>query len=473
MSSNPSSGRAALAETHRLVVKLGTHVVIRDDGDVATERVTNLVEGLARQRRAGRDVVLVSSGAVGMGMRLLGLRQRPRSLGLRQACAAVGQGHLMGLYTKAFAEFGVVAAQVLLTHEDLADRDRALCLRTTLMRLLELGTIPVLNENDSVSVRELVEHRRREGEETSQPVFGDNDGLSAHVAVALDADLLVMLSNVDGLFTANPALDPNAQRVAELSSVDEQALARATGASSGGTGGMGSKLEAARLATAEGTAVVIANGGMPDVLGQDLGRRRCGHADSAGGVATRPLAPHSGFGSQAGCVSNSGQVVDQRARPVEDDVADHPQIVAAFPAPATESNFSFTRAPARADWRDAGEPLKPHSRNPRLCLGSGGAGCSLKVADWFATRNLQPSTCNRASDAGKRNFSGWQCETSRCSRSVAPPRVSMLIAFHKPDGVLSQFTSDGSPNRTLAAFGFPAGVYPIGRLDAIRKACWC
>ena len=276
MSPTPFSGRAALAESHRLVVKLGTHVVIGDGGDVATLRVMNLVESLARQRRGGRDVVLVSSGAVGMGMRLLGLRQRPRSLGLRQACAAVGQGHLMGLYTKAFAEFGVVAAQVLLTHEDLADRDRALCLRTTLMRLLELGTIPVLNENDSVSVRELVEHRRREGEAAPQPVFGDNDGLSAHVAVALDADLLVMLSNVDGLYTANPALDPNAQRVAELPSVDEQALARAMGASSGGTGGMGSKLEAARLATAEGTVVVIANGGMPDVLdkilaGDDVG----------------------------------------------------------------------------------------------------------------------------------------------------------------------------------------------------------
>jgi glutamate 5-kinase len=276
MSSTSFSGRAALAQTHRLVVKLGTHVVIRDGGDVASERVMNLVEGLARQRRAGRDVVLVSSGAVGMGMRLLGLRQRPRSLGLRQACAAVGQGHLMGLYTKAFADFGVVAAQVLLTHEDLADRDRALCLRTTLMRLLELGTIPVLNENDSVSVRELVEHRRREGEATSRPFFGDNDGLSARVAVALDADLLLMLSNVDGLYTANPALDANAQRVAELSSVDEQAMARATGASSGGTGGMGSKLEAARLATDKGTAVVIANGGMPEVLdrilaGDDVG----------------------------------------------------------------------------------------------------------------------------------------------------------------------------------------------------------
>jgi len=270
MSSSSSIGRAALTETHRLVVKLGTHVVVRDNGEVAMDRVTRLVEGLAHQRRAGRDVVLVSSGAVGMGMRLLDLRQRPRSLGLRQACAAVGQGHLMGLYTKAFADFGVIAAQVLLTHDDLGDRDRALCLRTTLMRLLELGTVPVLNENDSVSVRELVEYRRREGAEASRPVFGDNDGLSARVAVALDADLLVMLSNVDGLLSANPAVDPNAQRVAELASVDERALALAAGTSSGGTGGMGSKLEAARLATAGGTAVVIANGGTPDVLGKIL-----------------------------------------------------------------------------------------------------------------------------------------------------------------------------------------------------------
>src|SRR6185436_10739183 len=103
----------------------------------------------------------VTSGAVGMGMRALGLRDRPRSLGLRQACAAVGQGHLMEVYTRAFAELGVTVAQVLLTQEDLGERDRALCVRTTLMRLLELGTVPVLNENDSVSVRELVEHRRR------------------------------------------------------------------------------------------------------------------------------------------------------------------------------------------------------------------------------------------------------------------------------------------------------------------------
>src|SRR3954471_8412976 len=239
--------RRTLGEAHRLVVKLGTHVVTRDGVELALGRLSALVEEMAGLRRQGREVVLVSSGAVGMGMRVLGLKERPRSLGLRQACAAVGQGNLMHVYTGAFAQRGVTAAQVLLTQEDLGDRDRALCVRTTLMRLLELGTVPILNENDSVSVRELVEHQRREngnGDATS-PVFGDNDGLSALVAVALDADLLVLLTNVDGFFTANPKDDPTASRLSELAAVDEAVLARALGGSTGGTGGMSSKLEAA------------------------------------------------------------------------------------------------------------------------------------------------------------------------------------------------------------------------------------
>jgi glutamate 5-kinase len=274
--SHESIARATLRETHRLVVKVGTHVVTNDESELALGRVENLVEGLANERKAGRDVVLVTSGAVGMGMRLLGLRQRPRSLGLRQACAAVGQGHLMAAYAEAFAKQGVIAAQVLLTQEDLGDRDRALCVRTTLMRLLELGAVPVLNENDSVSIRELVEYRRRSGGEPARPVFGDNDGLAARVSVTLDADLLVLLTNVDGLLTANPKTDSSATRIPLLDIVDDVALGRADGASSGGTGGMASKLEAARLATSEGTSVVIANGGATSVLakilaGEDVG----------------------------------------------------------------------------------------------------------------------------------------------------------------------------------------------------------
>jgi glutamate 5-kinase len=287
------TGRRSLAEAHRLVIKLGTHVVTRDGVDLAVERLLGLIDGMARLRRSGRDVVLVSSGAVGMGMRHLGLKDRPRSLGLRQACAAVGQGHLMHFYTGAFADRGAVAAQVLLTQEDLGDRDRALCVRTTLMRLLELGTVPILNENDSVSVRELVEHRRREGADTSAPVFGDNDGLSARVAVSLDADLLVLLTNVDGFFTGNPTSDPTAVRIGELEGVSDEALARALGSSSGGTGGMASKLEAARLATAEGTAVVIANGAAPEILERILAGDDVGtfvHAPERRGARLRHIA---------------------------------------------------------------------------------------------------------------------------------------------------------------------------------------
>ncbi|HMF42623.1 MAG TPA: glutamate 5-kinase [Polyangia bacterium] len=276
--SSPSEARKHLADAHRIVVKVGTHVVMHDGVELALGRIMEIVEGLARLRKAGREIVLVSSGAVGMGMRVLGLKDRPRSLGNRQACAAVGQGHLMSLYTDAFARFDVIAAQVLLTQEDLADRDRALNLRTTLMRLLELGAIPVLNENDSVSIAELVEHRRTQsgGADAPPAGFGDNDGLSARVAVSLDADLLVLLTNVGGLYTANPRVDPTATRIPELAGVDDAARARADGSSAGGTGGMASKLEAARLASAEGTAVLIAGGGETRVIeralaGEDLG----------------------------------------------------------------------------------------------------------------------------------------------------------------------------------------------------------
>jgi len=281
-----SLGRRNLRDAHRIVVKLGTHVVTKDGVSLALDRLNGLVASMAALRRAGREVVIVSSGAVGLGMQVLGLKERPRSLGLRQACAAVGQGHLMAYYTQALGVSGMKAAQVLLTQEDLGDRDRALCLRTTLMRLLELGVVPVLNENDSVSVKELVEHQRRQGSAAAAgspaaapataPAFGDNDGLSARVAVSLDADLLVLLTNVPGLYTANPQQDPGARRVSDVTEVDDALLALASGGSSGGTGGMTSKLEAARLATEEGTAVLIADGAEPQILdraldGEDLG----------------------------------------------------------------------------------------------------------------------------------------------------------------------------------------------------------
>jgi glutamate 5-kinase len=244
------------------VVKLGTQVVTHDGRSLALGRLMSLVEEMAILRQQGRQILLVSSGAVALGMKQLGLTERPRSLGLRQACAAVGQGHLVALYTSAFAQFGVAAAQVLLTESDLGDRDRALCVRTTLMRLLELRAVPVLNENDSVSIRELVEHRRAQGTETGAPAFGDNDGLSARVAIGVDADLLVLLTDVDGLYTSDPRTDPDARRIDVLDAESP----RLDGMSAGGTGGMSSKLDAARLASRAGVTTVIASGAVPDVL---------------------------------------------------------------------------------------------------------------------------------------------------------------------------------------------------------------
>jgi len=251
-------------------VKLGTQVVTHDGRSLALGRLMSLVEGMARLRQEGRQVLLVSSGAVALGMRQLGLAERPRSLGLRQACAAVGQGHLVALYTQAFAQLGLTAA--LLTEGDLGERDRALCVRTTLMRLLELKAVPVLNENDSVSIRELVEHRRGLGEASSTPAFGDNDGLSARVAVSIDADLLVLLTDVDGLYTGDPRVDPDARRL-EVLDADAPPLGEA---SPGGTGGMASKIEAARLAARAGIPTVIASGSTPDVLARLLGGESLG-----------------------------------------------------------------------------------------------------------------------------------------------------------------------------------------------------
>jgi glutamate 5-kinase len=261
------SPRARLCDAQRIVVKLGTHVVTHHGREFALGRVFALVESLAGLRRAGRDIVVVSSGAVGLGRKALGL-EGPLSLGLRQACAAAGQGRLISLYTQAFGQLDVEVGQVLLTQDDLGDPDRALCLRTTLLRLLELGAVPILNENDSVSVRELIEHHG--------VVFGDNDGLSARVAAALDADLLILLTDVDGLYTANPRTDPSARRIPELDVIDDSALERAVGGSAGGTGGMRSKLEAARLAGEAGVDVLILDGHADRsvaraLAGEDLG----------------------------------------------------------------------------------------------------------------------------------------------------------------------------------------------------------
>ena len=266
--------RHRLRGARRILVKLGTQVVTGRDGRFALARVTSLLDELAALHADGRQVLMVSSGAVGLGAQALGLA-RPTSLGLRQACAAVGQGELVALYGRAFAQLGVRSAQVLLTAADLEDADRALCLRTTLSRLLELGVVPILNENDSVSVREITEFRRTDGDGV-RTAFGDNDGLSARLAAAMDCDLLVLLTDVDGLYTSNPRSDPTARRVPLVETITPEVFALASGRSTMGTGGMASKLAAAKAATEAGVDVLVADGTAHHALtralsGKDVG----------------------------------------------------------------------------------------------------------------------------------------------------------------------------------------------------------
>lgn len=258
------ASRERLARSSRIVIKVGTHVVTHEGG-FALGRVTSILEDIATLRAEGRECILVSSGAIGLGARAL-QRSRPKSLGMRQAFAAVGQGRLTGLYDQLFGAMGIPTAQVLLSQDDLGDPDRALCLRTTLLRLLELNVVPILNENDSVSVRELTEHPSGLGPDAPLS-FGDNDGLSAHVAGALGADLLVILTDVDGMYTSNPAKDASAAKISQIEEVDADLVARCSGGSSGGTGGMASKLEAAAIATTKGVDVVIASGMDPGTIG--------------------------------------------------------------------------------------------------------------------------------------------------------------------------------------------------------------
>lgn len=247
--------RPSVAQARRIVLKLGTRVLTHDDGRVALARLFAVVEAAAALVRAGREVLIVSSGAVGLGRDALGLAETPVDLAERQACAAVGQTRLMGLYHEGFARLGLVCGQVLLTQGDFDDRVRYLNLRTTLQTLLRRGVVPVINENDAVATEELA---LVEGE--GRPVFGDNDALSALVATKLGADLLVLLTDVEGLYDSDPRADPSARLLARVDDADE-ALERAGGPGSAASrGGMRSKVEAAAIAQKAGCHAVIASG---------------------------------------------------------------------------------------------------------------------------------------------------------------------------------------------------------------------
>ncbi len=254
----------------RIVFKFGTNILRGEDGSVSLPRVFSFIENIAALVKAGKEVIIVTSGAVGLGRKRLGL-EGSKGTALKQACAAIGQSKLMSIYENGFDSYGLVAAQILLTEDDFSIRTRYLSLRTTLNKLLELGTVPIINQNDTVSNVDIIPRY-----ENMQVCFSDNDKLSALVASELDADLLVILSDVDGLYNENPKTNPNAKIIREVDEVTDEICAMGTDASEGGRGGMRTKLEAARMVTRFGGKVLIASGTVPYIIkkifdGEDYG----------------------------------------------------------------------------------------------------------------------------------------------------------------------------------------------------------
>ncbi|MBE7211049.1 MAG: glutamate 5-kinase [Gluconacetobacter diazotrophicus] len=279
----------------RVVVKLGTNVIMRSDGRVALGLVCGLVESIAALREDGVEFLVVSSGSIGLGMERLGLAARPTDLARIQACAATGQSRLMSIYEDAFDRLGCRTAQVLLTEDDFRSPTRHANLARTLAALLSMGVIPVINENDTVSVAEL---DAPAPESAREKLFGDNDKLSALVATHVGAELLVLLSDVDGLFDRLPG-EPGARLLHEVPAIDASILSLAHGGNGRGRGGMLSKLEAALLAQEAGLSVVIANGRTPQVLEQVVAGRA--------GVGTRfPAREAVRSGLEAGPAEISG-----------------------------------------------------------------------------------------------------------------------------------------------------------------------
>jgi glutamate 5-kinase len=285
--SSPSSIRQQVTSAARtVVIKVGTRVLTQPDGTLNYQRIDEIAEQVHTISHNGRRVVLVSSGAVGAGVSLLGLKSRPTDLARLQAVAAVGQTHLIQTYDRTFARHGRRAAQVLLTLEDVDDRVRYLNVRNTLLSILEFGAIPIVNENDTVSVDEL------------KTTFGDNDRLAAMVTNLIRAPLLVVLSDIAGLYDGDPSL-PTSQLVSTVERIDEQVLAfvrdRRTGVSKGG---MASKLEAARIVTAAGENMIIASGHERGVLTKIMAGEELGTLFLAQGKVITPFKRWLGFSAQ-------------------------------------------------------------------------------------------------------------------------------------------------------------------------------
>lgn len=255
--------RKKIKDAKRIIVKVGTSTLTHENGKINLARIDKLTEVLSDLMNQGLEIILVTSGAVGVGMGKLKLNTRPSSIRERQAAAAVGQSELMHLYSKFFSEYGHIVGQILLTKDVVENEHSRMNVINTFETLLERGIIPIVNENDSVSTEEL--------EFLDNQTFGDNDTLSAIVSTLIKADLLILLSDIDGFYNDDPNLNKNAQLISEVYEVNADVVNSAKGVlSNKGTGGMATKINAARICLKSGINMIIAHGQSPQVLYQIL-----------------------------------------------------------------------------------------------------------------------------------------------------------------------------------------------------------
>ena len=258
----------------RIVIKVGTSTLAHPTGRLNIQRIELLCKVMSDLKNAGHQIILVSSGAIAMGFGKLNLPERPKDVPTKQASAAVGQCELMYVYDRLFSAYDHTVAQILLTGVDVEHASRRENIQNTLTRLLELGALPIINENDTVATDEITS-------------IGDNDTLAAIVTCCIKADLLVLLSDIDGLYTANPHTHPEAKLIPLVKEITPEVMSLADGAGSAlGTGGMSTKLRAARMVTSSGADMVIANGAHPELLydiaeGRAVGTRFAAHRQEA------------------------------------------------------------------------------------------------------------------------------------------------------------------------------------------------
>ncbi len=251
-----------LEDKKRIVVKVGTSTLTHKTGKTNIARMAKLVSVLSDLNNMGHEIVLVSSGAIGIGSTKLGLKSKPDTTKGLQAAAAIGQSELMFLYDKLFSEYGIIVSQLLFTSDALRNAEGKMHLLDTFNQLIEYGSIPIVNENDSVSIEEL--HN------------GDNDRMSALVATLIDADLLVLLTDTDGLYDSNPSENPNAKLISVVEKITPEIEKIAGGAGEKGTGGFATKVKAAKIATQQGIPVVIMNGEKPTDIYKMLEGKKIG-----------------------------------------------------------------------------------------------------------------------------------------------------------------------------------------------------